>query len=307
MQLILRNMQLIDCSCSIVSFVKGIGDKYLRMMFCYRQDHATIMCKNYFWYNTHMEIKINEYTPSEMREHVSRDADARGLILSGYDFTEAALKEPTTATLEFSMPDERGTVYVAQHEGRAVGSLSVVIWTPEANEGRSFWSRLQELDPTHGQRAAEINPLAVNVWGMVVHPDMRKQGIGRQLYQRMVDDLNPSVIVGKTRTPGAVAARSRLSAYRTFYGTYETTDETSAGLTRVHVPVVQAYHKALDRVADRQTLTFTVENSDLVPTPPQLAGYPEHIRRAFVPVREAQARNPLIPVMAPLVSIHRLI
>ena len=122
----------------------------------------------------------------------------------------------------------------------------------------------------------------------------------------MLEEVNPSIIVAQTKTPGAVMLHSTLDGYRTFYGNAETTISESTGKTEAHVPVVEAYLYTYGRFAHYERGYVYSPNADLRPTIPDVRGYPEPIREAFVPVIRAQAR-PSRTKMAPLLSIQKTI
>jgi hypothetical protein len=116
--------------------------------------------------------------------------------------------------------------------------------------------------------------------------------------------VNPSIIVGQTKTVGAVMLRSRLEGYRSFYGDTEVTSTHPQLSTRDHRAIQDAYlcARGIDQLLPEGRV-FLYEGG-IAPTIPDVTGYPLIISKAFQPVIEAQQRvlETGRTVMSPLVS-----
>lgn len=179
-------------------------------------------------------------------------------------------------------------VYLAKLDNIEIASLSVNTRPNTLTD--PFWEELR------ARRTIPPNPdlLAIYMHGVVVHPSYRYKGIASQLLRTMTEYYSPSVILGQTKTPEAVAVRSKVLAkmgYRSFYGLCEVTPECensneSEVLDFVHAALASEYF-AIGQVIYDRGIYFV--DPDILPSyVPETTRVAPEIRRAFVPVVEAQ-------------------
>ncbi|GEM_PF-6848558 len=256
-----------------------------------------------------MNYEIQSLKPSQALALVREpNSSLRDLQLAGYALSPEALDNPIeAASFDFNHPDERAQVFVAKDGQRTIGSLTFIYWKDDAGDKRGgpFWAKLTELAPRAAARARSLNPLACDVGGIVVHPNFRGQGIGLTLLSRAVHDINPSIIVGNTKTAGAVTTRRKLPGFRTFYCNSEITPGHEQGFTRNHEHILTAYlHDKYTEGLARPGHVFTYDG-DMLPDLPNLSRYPEIIRTAFSPLVAEQNRvGERVTIMGPLLSIR---
>ena len=139
------------------------------------------------------------------------------LIRDGYGFygQEALIDQ---VRYEYGNADK---VYFALNKnGSEIGSLSIGLRPNKEND--PFWTTLQ----TQVHKSLDMNVLACYIYGIVVRPEVRREGIASRLLSRMIEDLSPQIIFGQTKVPEAVFLRAkvaRLYGYRTFFGFREVT------------------------------------------------------------------------------------
>lgn len=251
-------------------------------------------------------LEIFEYRPSDMREIAHADKTLQDLILHGYDMTEERRSNAGEAVdQEFNYPNRRGTVFLARQDDKAVGVLTLLFWRDAEKDkrGKRFWPKIRELDPEFPTPAEIEGMVACDVAGVVTDPSIRGNGIGKHLYAMATDSHNLGIIVGQTKTPGAVMLRSTLPGYRTFYGDAEVTRTHPQPQTAEHQALMRAYLHAREQVMVSGETTVFEYVGRIAPTVPDVAGYPEIIQGAFAPVIRAQKRYSECTVMSGLISV----
>src|SRR5882757_5209338 len=182
----------------------------------------------------HGMIEVAELSPSRARAIAERDPNLRYIVANGYDKRQG-YEEFTYPSIinEYNYRDDEATIFLAREDGATVGSLTLVRWSElyRYRDGRDFWENLRELNPDFSGQLSEEQTFAFNVGGIVVHPEARGQGIGKAMYEQAIDIYNPALIVGQTKTPGAVMLRSTFPKYRTFYGDVEVTRDATQATT----------------------------------------------------------------------------
>lgn len=242
-------------------------------------------------------------TTDALKEVRDKTSQLRTLVLSGYDLSDQERADPIrAASKEYDYPDERAVVFVAKEGEEAIGSLTLILWkdSDQDKRGSKFWPKLRERVSV---RPGEIT---CDVGGIVVNPIHRGKSIGRLLYQKALTELDPAVIVGQTKTAGAVMLRSKLEGYRTTYGETEVTDKTSQSAKPTNFkPFLDAYLFARDIEKLLEEGIVYVYKGGIASTLPNVVGYPTRIQEAFGPVIRAQGRlGDSATVMAPLISVR---
>jgi len=175
-------------------------------------------------------------------------------------------------------------VYFALNEnGSEVGSLSIGLKPNIEND--PFWMTLQAL--LH--KTLDMNFVACEVFGIVVHPQVRREGIATRLLSRMVEDLNPQIIFGQTNVPEVVLLRSKVTkpfGYRTFYGFCEVTPHSDSKRESDGESFIQASLIAQEAVPNESGV-YCIDYI-LSPNVPDTKNFPIEIQRAFEPVRNEQ-------------------
>jgi len=106
--------------------------------------------------------------------------------------------------------------------------------------------------------------LAYGVNGIAVAKEHTGKGLGTTLYKEMIKNTDADIVVGSTKTPSAVVARSKglvLGGMNTFYGYYETTSEASCGYTLDHEYFLKRDTEG--RNADPETSVYLKNTSTL--------------------------------------------
>jgi len=209
------------------------------------------------------------------------------LITGGYKFDASLLNKDFInwrGKVEYHFAE---IVYFATLDTIEIASLSVNTRPNTLKD--PFWKNLRVKRPN----IRDPDLLAIYMQGIVVHPLHRKNGIASQLLRGMVQHYDPVVVLGQTKTPEAVAARSKTLAelgYRSFYGFIEVTPgcdyrKESEGLDFIQASFASE-HFASGPISDRG-IYFV--DPDIMPSyvPDTTHAAPE-IQRAFVPVVEAQ-------------------
>lgn len=239
-------------------------------------------------------MRIEQAKPSDILAKIEQgDRSISELILKGYDLKINAQNNPVEAIeFEYNYTDKRGKVFLAIEEsGDVVGTLTLLLWRDEPTDkrGHEFFSQLRVIDSAMAERLADFNPLICDVAGVVVKPDYRGQGIAQKLLIEAISALNPALIIGQTKTIGAVIARSKLDkyGYRTFYGEHEVTFSNPRGKSNKHLSLYQAYCSArgITNLSDGFVHEYT---GGIAPTVPDVNGFPDHIAESFQPVVKAQ-------------------
>lgn len=239
------------------------------------------------------QIEIQKLKPSQIDLKSAVRLGLDELIPQGYGFEGVGANAGARAMSEFDEKDERSSIYLAMHEGRAVGSIVATAWTPEDEYGKKFWSELKQRDRNLHKRLLKLSPVGLNISGITTHPDFRRQGLTEKMYKRIIIESNPSFVTGITKTPEAVLARAnnlRRLGYRTFYGNTEVTPDRADFYTNVHEDLLDA-----DVKARWDSLEETLDGSDvyyisgwLSKAVPDVSSFSAYIQKAFERVIEAQ-------------------
>lgn len=175
-------------------------------------------------------------------------------------------------------------VYFALNKNESeVGSLSIKIRPNIEND--LFWQTLQSLF----QQDVDTNFLACEVYGIVVHPQVRREGIATRLLSRMIEDLSPQIIFGQTNVPEVVLLRSKVTkpvGYRTFYGFCEVTPHSESKRESDGESFIQASLIAEEAVPNEQGV-YCIDYI-LSSNVPDTKNFPVEIQKAFKPVRKEQ-------------------
>ena len=149
-----------------------------------------------------------------------------------------------------------------------------------------------------------------NMSGIVVSPKCQKRGLGKWMLVEAMRRLPPcEVVVGNTKTPMAVLARSSAMGelgFRTFYSAYEVTPNSEHQITTDHAQYLLGYLdiKKKDNVAAGYLYPVS---RDILPTyVPEVEGLPDYIQ-AFDPIiRMQQEVGDRETIVSPLISIKGL-
>jgi GNAT superfamily N-acetyltransferase len=125
---------------------------------------------------------------------------------------------------EYDHGEDRTVIFLAEKEGRIVGSLYFILWrnTEEDKRGKPMMEYLKK----HGEGLIDLNKiqdvqvLAGDI-GVVVHPKNQGQGVADEMYTEALKTVRPIFLVGQTKTPAAVVSRERSlrkKGYETYYG-----------------------------------------------------------------------------------------
>lgn len=257
-------------------------------------------------------IEIKKVKPSELTLESLQTLGLIDLVTKGYGFKGTPLHLLGQTIAEYDGEEERTTSYLAILEGKAVGSLAIRSWSIEDEKvGKMFWKELSIKDPTLYNKSLKFSTEASKIAGIITHPDYRNRKIARQIYKFMVEDMNPSFIIGDTKTPEAVLIRaSALSefGYRTFFGNSEVTPQNPKNFTEVHLGVLESEFSAAQCTLENGIYYEGVDI--LLPTIPAVSMFPKYIQESFKDLIEAQvaagdgrtATKPLISIRSKLLS-----
>src|SRR5690606_28733913 len=128
------------------------------------------------------------------------------LVTDGYGTEVPDPEDRIQKTIEeFDYPG-RAIVFLYRdpEKGIIVGELTAIIWRNTEEDKRGKLLRRDLSD--QGIEITDAN-LAFDVGGVVVNPEYRGRGIAPKLIRSAVEDINPVMVVGQTKSPSAVAAR----------------------------------------------------------------------------------------------------
>ncbi len=243
---------------------------------------------------------IEKYGPEE--EVNFSDPDLIELVARGYGFEGILDYLILQSHGEFSRYNT--DYYLYRQAGRAVGSLAISDLSKDSTDetALAFW----ETIPDHV--AKKLTGLKLGeVAGVVVLPEFQSQGIGTRLFNHMIEDLQPAIIMGGTRNPAAVIARSKAfnrQGYRSFYGQYEviTDPEIRAEPSTCHLEILQGY--LADKLNDGE---LYLESTDtLPPTLPEIDHLPVGFKLCFSSlIRKQTEVKDEVTVIVPLISIKQ--
>ncbi len=187
----------------------------------------------------------------------------------------------------------------------------VIIGSLTASDGKlgnakadlaNYWER---LDENSRNQLLTYSDQVVGINGIVILPQYQGLGLGQQLLTQMVEKLKPALIMGGTKTPSAVLARSRSLeklGYRSFYGLAEVTPSQPQASTRIHFPFAKAHWATRSVTAEG----IYLKSPDILrPDVPNVSKVPSFIAEAFRPVIEAQLSvGDTQTAVTTLLSIH---
>jgi GNAT superfamily N-acetyltransferase len=206
------------------------------------------------------------------------------LLKDGYGLPNDIKQEELTAHIQFAYNNASKVYFALDKNGSEMGSLSVRCRPNTEND--PFWQTLQLLL----QKEIDMNFLACEMYGIVVHPTVRREGVASRLLSEMIEDLNPHVIFGQTNVPEVVLLRSqvaKLHSYRTFYGFCEITpsldyEKVSDGRPFVHASLISQEAEPIEHGI------YTISTHILPSNIPNTDDFPLQIQKAFEPVQKAQ-------------------
>ncbi len=206
------------------------------------------------------------------------------LVTEGYGFNTDILSDDFRywrGRIEYHFAE---IVYIVKNNDVEIASLSV---NPRHNtDSDPFWKELRRRRPD----LSDPNLLACYIQGIVVHPSWRNRGIASELLQTMTDYYQPAIIMGQTKTPEAVAIRSKVLheyGHRSFYGFHEVTPGSKSTEDYKGFDFVHAAFTSEGRVADEKGVYIV--DPDILPSyVPDTINFPAEIQNAFVPVIDAQ-------------------
>ena len=206
------------------------------------------------------------------------------LLKVGYGLPNDIKQKDLTAHIQFAYNNADKVYFVLNKNGSEIGSLSIGLKPNIEND--PFWTTLQAL--LH--ETLDTNFTACEMYGIVVHPQVRRQNIATSLLSTMIEDLNPQVIFGQTNVPEVVLLRSKVAKlhnYRTFYGFSEITPFLDYEKASDGMPFVQASFIAQEAEPNESGIYY-ISTHILPPNIPDTKNFPLEIQRAFEPVQETQ-------------------
>ncbi|MEP7166579.1 MAG: GNAT family N-acetyltransferase [Candidatus Woesebacteria bacterium] len=130
------------------------------------------------------------------------------LVSEGYGKVIRGEKTREKKTIqEFDYPG-RAKIYLYKdgNTNDIIGYFTAIIWKNEDNDKRGGYLRSHFRE--HKVKVNDRN-LAFDVGGIVIDPRFRGQGIGPSLIRYATDDINPVMVVGQTKNPAAIFARTK--------------------------------------------------------------------------------------------------
>lgn len=230
----------------------------------------------------------------------------RELITKGYTYDEHLLNEEfIRRRLELEYHHAH-IAYFTKIDNAEVASVSIIVRSNNPKD--PFWKDLQ----SRLSHVLNLNLLAIYIQGIVVHPSIANSGIASQLLKTMIEYYQPSVVLGQTKTPGAVHVRSKTLAefgYRSFFGFSEVTPGNDADREHEGKDFILAAFASEGGVPTEEGVYF-VEPYVLPSYFPITDSFPQNIQRSFLPIQQAQtligkdkvAASVLVSVTEPLLS-----
>lgn len=207
------------------------------------------------------------------------------LIRDGYGvYNQNAQETLLTQVQSYEYRNADRVYFALNKNGLEVGSLSVKLRPSSRND--PFWQTLQSLL----QKEASANSLACEAYGIVVHPQVRREGIATRLLSKMIEDLNPEIIFGQTNVPEVVLLRTKVAKlynYRTFYGFCEITPNSTYEREHEGKPFVKASLVA-EEAETNELGIYIISPNILSPNAPNTENFSLEIQRAFEPIQKTQ-------------------
>lgn len=169
-------------------------------------------------------IIVHKFTPSELMEFAKDRKDVVELLALGFGHKVEDVDPKQILEDEYDHGEDRTVIFLAEKEGKIVGSLYFILWRNNETDkrGKPMMDYLRE----HGNGLIGLSKirdgqvLAGDI-GIVVHPQNQGQGIADEMYTQALKTVKPIFLVGQTKTPAAVVSRERSlrkSGYETYYG-----------------------------------------------------------------------------------------
>jgi len=206
------------------------------------------------------------------------------LLKDGYRLPKDIKQKDLTTHIQFAYNKADKVYFALNNNGSEIGLLSIGLKPNTVND--HFWTTLQAL--LH--KTLDTNFIACEMYGIVVHPQVRQEGVGSRLLSKMIEDLNPQVIFGQTNVPEVVLLRSKVAklySYRTFYGFCEITPSLDYKETSDDKPFTYASFIAQD-AKPNESGTYTISPHILPSNIPNIDNFPLQIQKAFEPVQNRQ-------------------
>lgn len=258
-----------------------------------------------------IDIYIKRLKPLDITEADYQKLGLVELVALGYGYqgTDEHLSEQTLTEYDGIDKEHRIDIFMAIHDGKAIGSLTTVNWSPlEPIRGQYFWDNLSKVDLLLCERAYIYSSYAFEIIGIVTHPDYRKRKVASTLLHEAAAILKPAFILGQTKAPAAVTAiANALSSlgYRTFFGDFEVTPSQNRELPFSPSNLTNAHLAVRSHKLDEYGLLY-VDTDMLLPTIPDVSEFPSCIQAAFGNVIDSQKRiGNIKTAVKPLLSVHR--
>ncbi len=251
-------------------------------------------------------FEIQVLKPSQLSLDDYFERDLVELVSKGYGYSGdmAYLLEKTQE--EYTADDKRMDIYLMMQDKRAIGSLCLLDWGPHQDRrGKPFWDKLRSDYPEVYAFLA-VNKSAVDISGIVTHPDYRGLGVARRLVEYGIKRVNPNLVLAQTKTPAAVLTTSRSLGrlgYSTFLGGVDVTPIGTLVKRSTYKAVKDCYIKA--RGVEEGPGGVLLEDPELLlPDVPDVSSLPFRIQEAFQPIITAQKQiGSQFTAVLPLISI----
>lgn len=238
-----------------------------------------------------MSMNHEIYGRNGINVYLGKDVDIdnpnlEDLVKNGYQFDTTLFGEDFIHWRKQVEYHFAQIVYMAKVDDVEVASLSINTYynTPES----IFWKTIR----SKRANLSDSNLLAVYIQGIVVHPSFRNNKIASRLLGIMADFYQPSVVLGQTKTPEAVAARSNTLVnfgYRTFYGFTDVTPSVENTSTNNSIDIIKAAVDAEPFALNPNGNAVYFVDPDILPSfMPDTTNFSPEIQQGFEPVIRAQ-------------------
>lgn len=252
------------------------------------------------------EIRVASFSPGELDNEKIIQLELKNHVLAyglsnDPEYLERRVKEL------YQSDDKYRQIFLAFIGDKPVGSLIIKRYpiTTDDEYANRFWERLQQLYPAMAEASRIYSPNAYHIAGISVLPEYRNSAIAKHLMIAAFSRVKPSFVMGGTKRPEQVVARSSTMGtlgYRTFYGTHEVTPGISSDSTDKHKPVLDAYLFSLQK---EEPFYFS---ANLPLGLPNVESFDPQIQKAFGPINDrikAGAEGPHGALIQPLISIKK--
>lgn len=239
---------------------------------------------------TSNNISVITLKPSQIKLEDYERLGLTKLITDGYGYKGSPEELLQHAKESFEGDDARKNIFLAMKDNKAVGVLMMLNWTPTDKRGSVFASEISRLNPALAERITNATHMGCDVSDIATlpDPDIRGKGIPALLYHEAVNALHPAIVVGQTKTVGAVITRANalgVEGYRTFYGDIEV---TPADHEHVDISAIRAAYAAARNEAPNSDGVWYVPATHLPPTLPNITQASPNVQEAFQTVISAQ-------------------